>query len=106
MESWSKITFCSRKPSRQVQDLEPHRKHPLGPRIWGRFLGGRFSPSSQRRRSLQGVGLSSARRCSAGGQERAGQPLGPLGARLQGDYLGPLGYVLLEGPEAECWGPR
>ena len=55
---------------------------------------------------MQGAGPSSARRCSASGQERAGPALGPLGASLQGDYLGPLGYVLLEGPEAECWGPR
>ena len=41
-----------------MQDLEPHRKHPLGPRICGCFLGGRFSPSSQRWQSLQGAGLS------------------------------------------------
>lgn len=39
------MTFCSRKPYRQVQDLEPHRKHPLGPRICGCFLGGASPPA-------------------------------------------------------------
>ena len=55
---------------------------------------------------MKGAGPSSARRCCAGGQDRGGPASGPLGASLQGGYLGPLGYVLLEGPEAECWGPR
>ena len=53
---------------------------------------------------MKGAGPSSARRCCAGGQDRGGPASGPLGASLQGGYLGPLGYVLLEGPEAE-WGP-
>ena len=37
MATWSKVTVYSRNPYLQMQDPEPHRKYPFGPRIRGRL---------------------------------------------------------------------